>query len=180
MKDQDMIKTLLTGTALAASLAASIAVASPGHGDGIGEPGDAAHVDRTITIEMDEMNFSPEAIEIAPGETIRFEVVNVGRAVHEFNIGTRETWNGHRDEMRVMMREGMMTMRSINHDRMMEAGMMHDDANSVLLEPGDTGEVIWTFPAGGEIGFACNVPGHLEAGMVGEFQMINVQTGHGS
>lgn len=168
-----MIKTLLTGTALAASLAASIAVASPGHGDGdgIGEPGDAAQVDRTIIVEMDEMSFSPETIEVAPGETIRFQVVNVGRAVHEFNIGTNETWNGHRDEMRTMMREGMMTMRSINHDRMMEAGMMHDDANSVLLEPGDTGEVIWTFPEGGEIGFACNVPGHREAGMVGDFRM---------
>ncbi|REC54634.1 copper-binding protein [Rhodosalinus sediminis] len=168
-----MIKTLLTGTALAASLAASIAVAGPGHGDedGIGEPGDAAQIDRTIIVEMDEMSFSPETIEVAPGETIRFEVVNVGRAVHEFNIGTGETWNGHRGEMRTMMREGMMSARSINHDRMMEAGMMHDDANSVLLEPGDTGQVIWTFPEGGEIGFACNVPGHREAGMVGDFRM---------
>ncbi len=166
-----MIKTLLTGTALVASLTASVALADAGHGSGIGEPGDAAQVDRTITIEMDEMKYSPESIEVAPGETIRFEVVNVGRAVHEFYIGTSETWNGHRGEMRTMMREGMMTMRSINHDRMMEAGMMHDDANSVLLEPGDTGEVIWTFPEGGEIGFACNVPGHREAGMVGDFRM---------
>lgn len=170
-----MIKTLLTGTALAAGLAVSTAVASPGHGDGIGEPGDAAQVDRTITVEMDEMNFSPETIEVAPGETIRFEVVNVGRVVHEFNIGTTETWNGHRGEMQTMMREGMMTARSLNHDRMMEAGMMHDDANSALLESGETAEVIWTFPEGGEIGFACNVPGHREAGMVGDFRM-----GHGS
>lgn len=165
-----MIKTLLTGTTLAACLTAASAVASPGHGDGIGEPGDAAQVDRSITIEMDEMKFSPETVEVEPGETIRFEVVNVGRAVHEFNIGTNETWNGHRGEMQKMMREGMMTMRSINHDQMMETGMMHDDANSVLLEPGDTGEVIWTFPEGAEIGFACNVPGHREAGMVGNFR----------
>ncbi|WP_306006483.1 cupredoxin domain-containing protein [Aquicoccus porphyridii] len=166
-----MIKTLLSGTTLVASLIASTAVASPGHGDGIGEPGDAAQVDRTIMIEMDEMKYSPDSIEVAPGETIRFEVKNVGRVVHEFNIGTSETWNGHLGEMQTMMREGMMTVRSINHDRMMEAGMMHDDANSVLLEPGETGEVIWTFPEGGEIGFACNVPGHRNAGMVGDFRM---------
>lgn len=166
-----MIKTLLTCTALAASLTTSIAMASPGHGDGIGKPGSAAQIDRTITIEMDEMKFGPETIEVAPGETIRFEVVNVGRAVHEFNIGTSETWNGHRGEMQTMMREGMITVRRINHDRMVEAGMMHDDANSILLAPGDTGEVIWTFPDGGEIGFACNIPGHREAGMVGEFRM---------
>lgn len=166
-----MIKTLLTGTALAASLAASIAVAGPGHGDGIGEPGAEAQVDRTITIEMDEMTFSPETIEVEPGETIRFEVMNVGGAVHEFNIGTDQTWDAHVGEMQAMMREGMMTASNLDHDKMMEAGMMHDDANSVLLEPGDAGEVIWTFPEGGEIGFACNLPGHREAGMVGEFGM---------
>ncbi|MGI3212762.1 cupredoxin domain-containing protein [Roseovarius tibetensis] len=166
-----MIKTSLTSTALVASLTASIAVASPGHDSSIGEPGETAQVDRTITIEMDEMKYSPKTIEVAPGETIRFEVINVGRAVHEFNIGTSETWDGHLGEMQRMMREGMMTASSLNHDKMMEAGMMHDDANSVLLEPGDTGEVIWTFPEGGEIGFACNVPGHREAGMVGDFGM---------
>ena len=166
-----MIKTLLKGTALAASFIASSAVASSGHGDGIGEPGDAAQVDRTITIEMDEMKYSPNSIDVEPGETIRFEVVNVGRAVHEFNIGTKETWNGHRGEMQQMMREGMMTMQRIDHDRMMQTGMMHDDANSVLLEPGDAGEVIWKFPEGGQIGFACNVPGHREAGMAGDFRI---------
>lgn len=171
MKDQYMIKTLLVGTALVASLAASIAVASPGHDSSIGERGETAKVNRTITLEMDEMKYSPKTIEVAPGETIRFEVTNVGRAVHEFNIGTQETWDEHLGEMQTMMREGMMTASSLNHDKMMAAGMMHDDANSVLLEPGDTGEIIWTFPEGGEIGFACNVPGHREAGMVGDFGM---------
>jgi len=48
------------------------------------------------------------------------------------------------------------------------AGMMHDDPNSVLLEPGKTGEVIWTFSEVTEVGFACNVPGHRNAGMVGK------------
>ncbi|GGD28887.1 cupredoxin domain-containing protein [Sinisalibacter lacisalsi] len=170
-----MIKILPTGTALATALTSAIAMASPGHESSIGEPGDTAQVDRTITVEMDEMEFSPETIEVQPGETIGFEVVNVGRMVHEFNIGTSETWNGHRDEMRTMMREGMMTAQRLDHSRMLEAGMMHDDANAALLEPGETGQVIWTFPEGGEIGFACNVPGHREAGMEGDFRM-----GHGS
>ena len=170
-----MNKTLLTGTTVAAALAASIALADAGHNSNIGEPGEAAQVDRTITVELDEMKYDPETIEVKAGETIRFELLNVGRVVHEFNIGTAETWNGHADEMQTMMREGMMTARSLNHDRMMEAGMMHDDANSALLELGESAEVIWTFPEGGEIGFACNVPGHREAGMVGDFRM-----GHGS
>ncbi len=166
-----MKKTLLTGAALVVAFTASIALASPGHDSSIGKPGAAAQVDRTITVEMDEMKFSPETIAVQPGETIRFEVVNVGRVVHEFNIGTSKTWSGHSGEMMTMMQEGMMTAQNLRHDRMMEAGMMHDDANSALLEPGDTGEVIWTFPEGGEIGFACNVPGHREAGMQGGFRM---------
>lgn len=171
----NMNKTLLIIKVFAAAFTGSIALADAGHDSSIGKPGEAAVVDRTITVEMDEMKYDPETLEVQPGETIRFEVVNVGRMVHEFNIGTNETWNGHRGEMQTMMREGMMTARSLNHDRMMEAGMMHDDANSALLEPGETGEIIWTFPEGGEIGFACNVPGHREAGMVGDFRL-----GHGS
>lgn len=167
-----MIKTLMTGTALAVCLTTgSIAVAGPGHDSSIGEPGETAQVNRTITVEMDEMKYGPATIDVEAGETIRFEVTNVGRAVHEFNIGTHETWDAHVGEMQAMMREGMMTASSLNHDKMIEGGMMHDDINSVLLEPGDTGEVIWTFPEGGEIGFACNVPGHREAGMVGGFRM---------
>lgn len=49
----------------------------------------------------------------------------------------------------------------------------HNDPNSVLLEPGKTGEVVWTFPHKADVTlqFACNVPGHREAGMVGDFQM---------
>jgi uncharacterized cupredoxin-like copper-binding protein len=46
--------------------------------------------------------------------------------------------------------------------------MMHSDPNSTLLEPGERAEVIWRFPdEATEVGFACNVPGHREAGMVG-------------
>ena len=166
-----MNRSLLIGTAFVAALSAATVFADPVHDSAIGQPGDAAKVDRTLKIDMDEMKFIPEAIKVEPGETIRFEVVNVGRFVHEFNIGTMETWKAHRDEMQMMMKTGMMTTRTLNHAKMMEAGMMHDDANSILLEPGESGEVIWTFPEGGEIGFGCNVPGHLEAGMKGTFQM---------
>lgn len=166
-----MIKTLLTGTALVASLTASVALADVGHGSGIGEPGKPAQVDRTITVRMDEMKYDPATIVVEPGETIRFRIENVGTVVHEFNIGTASTWDAHADEMMEMMDKGMMTVDTLDHDKMMMAGMMHDDANSVLLEPGDTGEIVWTFPQGGEIGFACNVPGHRESGMVGDFRI---------
>ncbi|PQO22902.1 copper-binding protein [Rhodobacteraceae bacterium WD3A24] len=149
----------------AAALAAGMAHA---HGSGIGAAGDATKVDRVIEIAMDEMSYDPERVTVAPGETIRFVVTNVGSVVHEFNLGTPQTWQGHQDEMAAMMRAGMMSADRIHHDKMREAGMMHDDPNSVLLEPGESGEIVWTFDGDADNpGFACNVPGHLQAGMEG-------------
>lgn len=157
-------------TIVAAALALpSLAFADAGHGDSenIGQAGDISQIDRTIEVSMDEMKYSPESITVEKGETVKFVVSNDGRLIHEFNIGTDEMWRGHGSEMRKMLKNGMMTMRSLNHEKMQQAGMMHDDANSVLLEPGQTAEMIWTFSNSAEIGFACNVPGHREAGMVG-------------
>jgi len=120
---------------------------------------------------MDEMRFVPSTIDVEKDETVRFVVSNDGQMIHEFNIGTDEMWRGHEAEMRKMMQRGMMTGRALNHDKMREAGKMHDDANSVLLEPGETAEIVWTFSGSADVGFACNVPGHRQAGMAGEFDI---------
>ena len=41
----------------------------------------------------------------------------------------------------------------------------------VLLEPGQSGEIIWRFPDLATLEFACNVPGHYQSGMVGRIQL---------
>ena len=71
-----------------------------------------------------------------------------------------------------MMEHGVLEADKINHDLMkMDMGggktMEHNDPNSLLLEPGKSGEVTWTFAKAGKIEFACNVPGHYDAGMMG-------------
>ena len=50
-------------------------------------------------------------------------------------------------------------------------GMEHNDPNSVLIEPGATKELIWTFTKSAGLEFACNVPGHYQSGMVGQFEV---------
>ena len=45
--------------------------------------------------------------------------------------------------------------------------MEHNDPNSVLIEPGKSAEIVWNFPHGGSLEFACNIPGHYDSGMVG-------------
>ncbi|MCF5138712.1 plastocyanin/azurin family copper-binding protein, partial [Pseudomonas lactis] len=38
----------------------------------------------------------------------------------------------------------------------------------VLVEPGKTAELTWTFKQATGLEFACNLPGHYQAGMVGK------------
>ena len=149
--------------------------ASGGHGAGseIGQPGKKSEATRTITITMTDNLYTPEKITVKKGETVRFVVNNKGEFVHEFNIGTAKMHKAHQKEMMMMVEHGVLEPDKINHAKMkMDMGggktMEHNDPNSVLLEPGKTGEVIWKFSQPAKLEFACNVPGHYEAGMVGE------------
>ena len=73
--------------------------------------------------------------------------------------------------MMMMVDHGVLEPDKINRDKMMMKmpngeTMEHNDPNSVLLEPGKTGEVIWKFSKKGGLEIGCNVPGHYDAGMV--------------
>ncbi|MCA8928316.1 MAG: cupredoxin domain-containing protein [Alphaproteobacteria bacterium] len=152
-----------------------------GHGGGMamqGQPGEAANVSRTVNVVMHDNSYEPGSISVKPGETVRFKIRNAGELVHEFNIGTAAMHADHQEEMMMMMQQGVLMPDHI--DRMAARHMqktmghgMHNDPNSVLLEPGQSGEVIWTFPkqAAAEIEFGCNVPGHYQSGMHGQFRM---------
>ena len=45
------------------------------------------------------------------------------------------------------------------------------ESGSVLVEPGKSAEMIWTFPKDATLEFACNVPGHYESGMMGPIRI---------
>ena len=149
-------------------LGATAALADVGHDNAvdIGQAGDISHIDRVIEVDLGEMYFDPSSFDVERGETIRFVLNNSGRVVHEFAIGTEAMQNSHAGEMRALMAEGMMTTRELRHDRMIEAGRMHLDANSRLLEPRQSTELVWTFSGDQDaLIIACNVPGHRAAGM---------------
>lgn len=175
---------LLPVVAAAGVLFVSQAFAGAGHSGGHGghhatmhgKPGKAAAASRTIEVVMYDNYYEPATINVKAGETVRFVVKNAGEFVHEFNIGTPDMHASHTDEMQMMVDHGVLEADRINHDaaKAMQKSMghgLHNDPNSTLLEPGKTGEVVWTFPADGEIEFACNVPGHYAAGMAGSFDL---------
>tara|TARA_R110002167_G_scaffold191415_8_gene393861 strand:- start:420 stop:1022 length:603 start_codon:yes stop_codon:yes gene_type:complete len=142
-----------------------------GHRSVAGQPGDAAKVDRTIELTMYDNYFEPEEIAVKAGETIRFAIRNKGQFLHEFSLGTAANHAAHQQQMAMMMEHGMITPTGIDHKMMkMDHGgksMMHDDGSSALVEPGKSAELIWTFAEATELEFACNMPGHYDAGMAG-------------
>lgn len=49
--------------------------------------------------------------------------------------------------------------------------MEHDEPWIAYVSPSDAGEVIWTFSRAGEFFYACLLPGHFEAGMLGKMRV---------
>ena len=171
------------GTALAGGAHGGGHDHGKGHGHGhadamaFGGPGKASEVGRTIKVRMGDNYFEPEKLVIQAGETVRFVVENEGEFLHEFNLGTAAMHAEHQKEMMTMMEHGMLTPTGIDHAMMKthytEMGMpghVHDEPNSVLVEPGKTEELVWKFAAARDLEFAWNVPCHYEAGMMGEIK----------
>ena len=137
-----------------------------------GEPGNPKEITQSIVVEMGDIYFSPVSIEAKVGDTIRFNIRNDGALVHEFYIGTLHMHLEHQMEMTKMMQLGMITATTVDHEKMARWGMIHDDANSVLLGPNKKANLVWKFMKPGRFIFACNVPGHYEAGMVGSLSVL--------
>ncbi len=116
-----------------------------------GQLGDPKKVTRTITVDMnDRMRFVPGDIKVRQGETIRFVVRNSGKVLHEMVIGSMGELKSHQEMMR------------------QHPGMEHDEAYMTHVSAGKQGEMIWQFTEVGEFHYACLIPGHFEAGMIGK------------
>lgn len=105
---------------------------------------------RTIEVRMDDgMRFRPDRIEVREGETVRLVVRNAGKLLHELVIGTPEELRKHAELMKKF------------------PAMEHDEPYMTHVKPGATGELTWNFNRPGTFQFACLIPGHFEAGMLG-------------
>lgn len=120
-----------------------------------GKQGDPKKVTRTITIDMlDTMRFGPADLRIKQGETIRFVVRNKGKMMHEMVLGTMEELKEH----------GAMMQK--------HPDMEHDEPHMTHVGPGKKENMIWHFTKTGEFHYACLLPGHFEAGMVGRITVV--------
>ena len=155
---------------------------APAQAFAFGAPGKAADAPRTVEVTLGDIYFAPKLLEVKAGETVRFVLKNEGKLVHEFNLGDAQMHAAHQREMLDMQSTGALAghanMASMDHgvetshgEANPAASMAHDDPNSVLVQPGQTRELVWTFAQASGLQFACNVPGHYQAGMVGEIHI---------
>ena len=115
-----------------------------------GQEGNPKKVTKTIKVDMtDAMRFTPSNLTVKRGETVKFVVHNGGKVLHEMVLGTQQAIKEHAELMKKFPE------------------MEHADANMAHVKPGKAGEILWQFTKPGEFQFACLLPGHLEAGMVG-------------
>jgi uncharacterized cupredoxin-like copper-binding protein len=131
------------------------AVAHENHGYfSAGEPGNPEKPARIVKVVMREdgkkMAFEPARITVRKGEQIRFVLENAGIDDHEFVLASVKENRKHAELMKKF------------------PDMEHDDPNAKRLAPAAHGEILWKFTKAGIFEFACLIPGHREAGMLGK------------
>ena len=137
----------------------------------IGSKGNLNEVNRIVKVVMYDNYYEPSSFKIKAGETIKFELVNAGELVHEFNIANKMMHMKHQPEMEKMVEKKILFADSIDKNKMkkmakIDKSMGHSHTNSVLLEPKQKGDIIWKFDNAVNIEIACNVPGHYQVGMI--------------
>ena len=153
------------GTTLLLGIAAAHAHGPSGHHGKPATPaeqkewgiaGDTRKVDRTVDIVMtDNMQFTPNKLQVRLGETIRFKVANQGKVMHEMVIGTAKELAAHAEMMKKF------------------PNMEHDEPYMAHVSPGKREDIIWTFNRPGRFEFACLVAGHFDAGMKGSIDVTD-------
>ncbi len=129
-----------------------------------------ADIDRTVRFEAGDMWFDPERLDITPGETIKFEIANTGNLEHEFVIGDAAAQEAHREMMQEMSGNHGDGGHGNHGGHDMAEGEHGGSMPAITIAPGETAELVWTAPENvGELEYACNIPGHYEAGMSGNF-----------
>jgi uncharacterized cupredoxin-like copper-binding protein len=111
-------------------------------------------------VTMTEFGFEPAVLDLEPGETVRFTIVNAGMLGHEFRLTTEHKTEEH--------------IASGHEDHGAEAGGEHHaDADIIVnVAPGETRTVEMTLPEDQTAidHMSCLIPGHYEGGMFGSVQ----------
>ncbi|MUK63757.1 copper-binding protein [Aliivibrio fischeri] len=117
----------------------------------VGMPATGMKPDKVVHVILsDDMKITfKKEVDIQPNDIVQFVIMNTGKIDHDFAIGNEAEQLEHREMMKKMT-----------------SGHAHDSGSTVTVKPGKAKQIIWHFHGDKNVEFACNIPGHAEAGMV--------------
>lgn len=101
----------------------------------------------TIAVELGDFVVTPSSSTLRAGQPYLFLITNAGKEVHELVLEPAD---------------------AINEPLTSAAG----DAAVKAIKPGETKALTWTFAMPGKYQLACHVPGHYEAGMKAQLEVM--------
>ena len=107
-------------------------------------PGAAQRIEVKLT---DALRMEPAEMTVKAGQPVTFVVTNTGAIQHEFYLGDEAAQGEHEQEM------------------MSAGGMAMDEADGIVLKPGETKELTHTFSSAGASIAGCHESGHYPGGM---------------
>ena len=117
---------------------------------------------REVNIIAKDYSFLPDAVDLAPGETVLLHVINGGLEVHEAVIGdaaVQDAWQAA-EAATAGRPPGPTPVVSVPLD---VAGVR------IVVRSGERVDLVWTVPAGAAAEspwvVGCHIPGHWERGM---------------
>ena len=120
-----------------------------------GIAGEPRAAKRTVRMRMlDTMRFEPDRLDVRLGETVRIDIRNDGKMLHELVIGTVQALEAHAALM------------------LKFPEMEHDEPYMVHVAPGKRASIVWHFNRAGNFEFACLIAGHYQAGMKGAIHVV--------
>lgn len=147
------------GQALKASLLVLLSACGATNATNQSSPG-SIHVTaagpHVIEIQMtDGLRFVPDRIAVDVGQTVKFLATNLSSTEHDFFIGNAAAQDGHEAEM----------LAGTNPN-------MHFRPDDMVLMPGTSNQLTYTFEETGVLIFGCHEKGHYAAGMRGTIEVM--------
>ena len=109
-----------------------------------------------ITLDAEEWRFEPSVVEVPVGHRVKLTLVNDGMVEHDVEIAG-------------VLAEDIEVVGGVERHERLGGGHHNESVVAAHAEPGTTATVMFTATEVGEYDFACTIPGHKEAGMVGTF-----------
>ena len=149
-------------------VALGTAFALPAHADTKAATSETAAASvKIIEIEVTSEGFSESVLAVGPGETVKFIVKNTGDVTRDFTIGTEHVMERRRAFLARTLASDGADIDPLQRSKL-------DRKNALILLPGETRELTWTFVKTDGWQFASNIAGHYEGGFKGGFRNSQV------